>query len=193
MSKINGVNISKNMPEFRHIGKNVIIRDWVRIVRPENIWIGDNVMIDDFVILSGGRNGNLLEIHDHVHIAAYVNISGSAGCIFEYGSAAAHGARIFNAVDDFVDGALMGPTFPTELRKEKLGKIIFGKFSCMGANTVVLPGLKIGEGATTGAGTVVIKDLEPWGVYAGAPARFIKWRNKEEAYRRIAKLSDYKP
>jgi len=193
MSKINGVNISKNMPEFRHIGKNVVIRDWVRISRPENIWIGDNVVIDDFVLLSGGRDGNLLEIHDHVHIAAFASINGSAGCVFEYGSAASHGSRIFNSVDDYVDGALINPTFPEELRHQKEGKVVFGEFSCIGANTVVLPGIKIGAGATTGAGSVVIKDLEPWGIYAGVPAKFIKWRNKEEAYRRIAKLSDYKP
>ena len=188
-----GMTDKNNIAKFRHIGKNVIIRDWVRINRPENIWIGDNVMIDDYVLLSGGKGDNLLEIHDHVHIAAFVSINGGAGCIFEYGSSVSHGSRIFNSVDDYVDGALINPTFPEKLRNQKEGQVILGEFSCLGANTVVLPGIKIGKGATTGAGSIVIHDLEPWGIYAGAPARFIKWRNKEEAYKRIRQLKDYNP
>jgi Acetyltransferase (isoleucine patch superfamily) len=33
---------------------------------------------------------------------------------------------------------------------------------------------EIGEGAVIGAGTVMVKDAEPWGVYAGNPAKYIK-------------------
>ena len=40
----------------------------------------------------------------------------------------------------------------------------------------VLPGVTIGEGAVVGAGSVVTKDVEPWSVVAGNPAKFIKKR-----------------
>ena len=36
--------------------------------------------------------------------------------------------------------------------------------------------IEIGEGAVIGAGTVMVKDAEPWGVYAGNPAKYIKKR-----------------
>lgn len=41
---------------------------------------------------------------------------------------------------------------------------------------IVLPGVTIGEGAVVAAGAVVTKDVEPWTVVGGNPARFIKKR-----------------
>ena len=38
----------------------------------------------------------------------------------------------------------------------------------------------IGNGAVIGAGSVVTKDIEPYSVYAGNPAHFIKWRFSED-------------
>ena len=42
--------------------------------------------------------------------------------------------------------------------------------------SIILPGVTIGEGAVVGAGSVVTKDVEPWTVVGGNPARFIKRR-----------------
>lgn len=49
---------------------------------------------------------------------------------------------------------------------------------CAGA--FIGPGVKIGEGAVVGARAVVMKDVEPWSVVAGNPARFIKKRTIED-------------
>ena len=38
------------------------------------------------------------------------------------------------------------------------------------------PNTHIGEGAIIGAGTVLMKDAEAWGIYAGNPAKYIKKR-----------------
>jgi len=46
----------------------------------------------------------------------------------------------------------------------------------LGANVVVLPGVKIGKGAIVGAGSVVTKDIEPYTVNAGVPA--VKLKNR---------------
>ncbi|MCJ1246002.1 hypothetical protein MMC30_003206 [Trapelia coarctata] len=44
----------------------------------------------------------------------------------------------------------------------------------IGGNVVILPGVRIGKGATVGAGSVVTKDVAPFTVVAGNPARFLR-------------------
>ena len=53
-----------------------------------------------------------------------------------------------------------------------------GDWSAIGEETLIynLGKVTIGEGAVIGAGTVMVKDAEPWGVYAGNPAKYIKKR-----------------
>jgi acetyltransferase-like isoleucine patch superfamily enzyme len=46
----------------------------------------------------------------------------------------------------------------------------------VGTNAVILPGVTIGKGAVVGAGAVVTKNVEPFAVVAGVPARFVRWR-----------------
>ena len=45
----------------------------------------------------------------------------------------------------------------------------------IGGNSVVLPGITIGNNVTIGAGSVVTKDVEPFSLVAGNPAVFKKW------------------
>jgi len=44
----------------------------------------------------------------------------------------------------------------------------------IGFNAIILKGVRIGRGAIIGAGSVVVKDVEPWTVNVGSPARFVK-------------------
>lgn len=50
----------------------------------------------------------------------------------------------------------------------------------IGANAIILRGVTIGEGAIIGAGSVVTKDVEPYSIVAGNPARIIKYRFSDE-------------
>ena len=54
------------------------------------------------------------------------------------------------------------------------------RHAILGANVIVLPGITIGEGASVGAGSLVNRDLEPWTVNAGSPARAVKARPRQE-------------
>lgn len=60
--------------------------------------------------------------------------------------------------------------------KLTLGEIWIGDDVWIGARAIVLPGVTIGEGAVVGAGAVVTKNVEPWTVVGGNPAKFIKHR-----------------
>lgn len=58
---------------------------------------------------------------------------------------------------------------------ERLSKPIRVESGCwIGARVTILPGVTIGRGCIIGAGSVVTKDCEPNGVYAGNPAKRIK-------------------
>jgi acetyltransferase-like isoleucine patch superfamily enzyme len=46
----------------------------------------------------------------------------------------------------------------------------------IGTNAVILPGVTIGRGAIVGAGAVVTRDVAPFAIVAGVPARFLRWR-----------------
>ncbi len=52
--------------------------------------------------------------------------------------------------------------------------------SWIGANVVILKGVSIGKGAVVAAGSVVTKDVEPYSVYAGCPARKIRSLDKSK-------------
>lgn len=56
-------------------------------------------------------------------------------------------------------------------------KVIIGNDVWIGANCTIVAGVKIGEGAVIAAGSVVTKDVLPYTIVGGIPAKFIKDRN----------------
>lgn len=61
------------------------------------------------------------------------------------------------------------------------GNIVIGNDVWIGANAVILPGVTVSNGAVIGAGAVVTKDVPPYAIVGGVPARIIRYRfSKEE-------------
>ena len=58
----------------------------------------------------------------------------------------------------------------------------------IGANSIIKGGLKIADGAIIGAGAVVTKDVEPYTIVAGVPARVIGRRFDEEIIQKLLKI-----
>ena len=54
------------------------------------------------------------------------------------------------------------------------GKVQIGDYASIGANATILPYCKIGKGAIVGAGSVVTKDVKPYEIVVGNPAKFLK-------------------
>lgn len=67
-----------------------------------------------------------------------------------------------------------------ERRHYSRGKVIIKKKAYIGANTVICKPVTIGEGAIIGASSVVTKDIPPFEIWAGNPAKFIRKREKSE-------------
>ena len=135
-----------------------------RIIGRENISFGGPVLIDDFVLVIARET---ITIGDFVHLACFSSITGGERVQIGDFSAVSQGARLLTGTDDFTGWGFGNSTVDETFRNTTRAPISLGRFCIVGANAVVLPGVQIGEGATIGAGTVVTRDLEPWGVYLG--------------------------
>lgn len=78
------------------------------------------------------------------------------------------GAFLCGATHDYDD-----PAFPLVAYAMR-----FGAYSWVCARASVAPGVSVGEGAVLGLASVATRDLEPWTVYAGAPARAVRERER---------------
>lgn len=65
----------------------------------------------------------------------------------------------------------------SDTRHYTWGKIVVKKGAYIGARTIICKSVTIGEGAIIGAGSIVTKDIPPYEVWAGVPAKFIRKRN----------------
>lgn len=75
--------------------------------------------------------------------------------------------------------------------KEKIKndvKTNIGNDVWIGCNSVIMPGINIGDGAVIGAGSVVTKDIEPYAIYGGVPAKLIKYRFDKETIKRLLEV-----
>jgi len=61
----------------------------------------------------------------------------------------------------------------------KKGQVVIGKNVWVGANSVILPGVKIGDNSVIGTGSIVIKDIPSYSVAVGNPAKVIKKYDSE--------------
>lgn len=143
---------------------NVKTFEFTKIIGIDNIRFGKNIIIDDFVFIYAKKKIN---IGNFVHIACFSSISGGGELVMEDFSGLSSGCRIITGSDDYKGWGFGNPSIHEKFRNAEIGSIKICKFSIIGANTVILPNVTIGEGVTVGAGSVVSKDLQPWGIYIG--------------------------
>lgn len=160
---------------FARLGHNVLVSDKTSIYGAHRMSIGDNVRIDDFCVLSGaivmGRN---------VALSVFCNVSGgSEGVIFDDFSGLSPGCHVFTESDDYSGAALTNPTVPRHLRRETRRPVRLGRHCIVGTNSLIFPGVDLADGCSVGALSMVTRSTEPWGIYAGIPARRLRNRDRK--------------
>jgi acetyltransferase-like isoleucine patch superfamily enzyme len=163
---------------FGSIGKNVRIATNCTIVGAKNVEIGDNVRIDGYCSLFANGSG-WIRIGSYVHVGSYCSLSGGDGIEMGDFSGLSQGVRVYSRTDDYSGACLTNPTVPARYTGVIGGPVLIGRHVVIGAGSVILPNVQIGEGSAVGALSLVRKSLEPWGVYFGAPAKRIKNRSRQ--------------
>ena len=72
---------------------------------------------------------------------------------------------------------------------EKRTYVIIGNDVTIGANSIILPGVKVGDGAIIGAGSVVTHNVKPYAVVAGTPAKLIRYRYSSDKIEKLLKIA----
>ena len=114
-----------------------------------------------------------LILHDHVVVQAMCHI----GCIdrVEIGEWSTMGARCY--ITDHTHGGTSREELLLPPRKRPLvsrGPVKIGKYVHLGEGVCVMPGVTIGDYSVIGAGAVVTRDIPPFSVAVGSPAKVIK-------------------
>ncbi|MBR1807885.1 MAG: CatB-related O-acetyltransferase [Paludibacteraceae bacterium] len=79
------------------------------------------------------------------------------------------------------------------IRNEKFANTLeIGNDVWIGCNSTILRGIKIGDGAIIGANAVVTKDVPPYAIVAGVPAKVIKYRFSKEIVTKLLEMKWWK-
>lgn len=155
-------------------GRNVFISRKTSFYLSEPLIMGDNVRIDDFVVITGSVN-----IGNYVHISTGASIFGGAGVEIGNFCGLSPGAKIFSTSDDFSGDFLISPLAPLKYCNVKREKVLLQDFVQIGTQSVVLPGVTLEEGVAIGALSLVKESLNGWKIYAGSPVKMLKDRSKQ--------------
>ena len=159
--------------KLKNIGNDVIIHKDVFIKNGFMSSVGNHVAIDKGVYCTVQ-----MEVGDYVHISPYVTIIGGneASFIAKGFNNIMAGARIICASDRFDHSGLFGAMIPEKYKGNQINTpVLLEPFANVGTNSILLPGSILREGVLLTAGSLLIGDTEPWGVYKGNPAKLVKF------------------
>lgn len=152
------------------------------VITAPNIQVGDYTYYDDPVDPTGFEKNNVLfnspEFGDRLIIGKFCAIA--SGVQFIMGSAN-HRLNSVTTYPFAVMGGAWTENTPPHLQQLPFkGDTVVGNDVWIGRNSVVMPGVHIGDGAVIAAQSVVTRDVAPYTMVGGNPARFLKNRFDEE-------------
>lgn len=134
-----------------NIGKNTKIHPTVLLRQAERISIGTNCLINHNNVLQAGKKSGRIIIGNCVHTGANV-------MIFAFN----------HSIDDIETPSILQDYYDDDVKIED--------DLWIGAGSVIVAGVKIGKGAVIGSNSVVTKNIPPYSIVGGVPAKIIRTR-----------------
>jgi len=154
----------KGVHEGVSFGQNTVVGPGVRIGKGTKVW--------HFVNLYGCQIGENCVISSFCEIGTDVRIGNN--CKIECRAFIPTGVEIEDEVFIGPSVTFTNDKYPRAKAEWKITKTLVKKGVAIGANCTIICGVTIGEGAMVGAGSVVTKDVAPYTLVIGNPARKIK-------------------
>jgi acetyltransferase-like isoleucine patch superfamily enzyme len=153
----------------RRFGHGVRIGTGVGFKHVETFEIGDGVFIGAQAYIQGRFDGTT-KIGNHAWIgpqsyfdARHLVLGGYVGI--------GPGVRVLGSAHTGVP--IDRPIIETDL---EISPVRIEDWADVGTGAILLPGVTVGKGSIVGAGAVVTRDVAPFAIVAGVPARFVRWR-----------------
>jgi acetyltransferase-like isoleucine patch superfamily enzyme len=154
----------------RKFGNGVRIAGGVHFRHLETFEIGDGVFIGAQVFIQGRFDGNT-KIGNHVWIGPQAYFDARDLVLEDY-VGWGPGAKVLGSAHTGVP--IDQPIIETDL---EIRPVRVEAWADIGTSAILLPGVTVGKGSIVGAGAVVTKDVPPFAIVAGVPARFLRWRD----------------
>ncbi|MFH1429250.1 MAG: acyltransferase [Candidatus Margulisiibacteriota bacterium] len=150
------------------VPKGCYIRELSKITFGNNVYLGLNNQI-----YAMGDDNEYIKIGDNVYLNSNVMINADCGGKIIIGNNVLFGP---NVVLRATNHKFSSRKVPIHDQGHKPGRITIEDDVWIGSNVTILPDTTIGKGAIVGAGAVVTKDVVPYSIVGGVPARFISTR-----------------
>lgn len=162
---------------FRFFGKGSRIRNNCEILNPEDISIGNNVLINPYCMIESWRKNEFkhgsITIGNNCNLGEYTHITTTNNIVIGDNLLTGRFVLITDNSHGLNDGsdADIAPNLRAVISK---GPIVIGDNVWLADKVVVLPGVSIGNGAIIAANAVVTHSIPDYAVAAGVPAKVIK-------------------
>lgn len=161
------------------------------VITGPNVEVGDFTIYNDFVHDPRDFEKNNVLYHypvngDRLVIGKFCSIACGAKFLFTSGNHAMGSLATYTFPVFFDEWGLSGKDIASAW--DNKGDIVIGSDVWIGYEAVILSGVHIGDGAIIGARAVVTKDVEPYTIVGGVPARPIRRRFDEDTVARLLAL-----
>lgn len=151
-------------------GEGSVLEEDVLVFNADHVEIGAGVYVGHQAILKG-YHLNRLVIGDGTWIGEQAFIHAAGGVSIGRNVGIGPGVRITSSRH-----AEDGRTVPILHAAIELAGVVVEDDADLGVASVILPGVRVGRGAQVGAGAVVTRDVPPYAIVAGVPAKVLRYR-----------------